>query len=359
MPDPAPFDRVSLGWNPFFETHRRLLGPGLVPGRVAAHHGQSLVVLTGEQPVSARLGGRLRHGALSPLSLPAVGDWVGVRLADRSHGVIDVVLPRASQLVRQAAGDRVEPQVVAANVDVVAVVMAMGADFNLRRVERYLAVIEPSGATAMIILSKADLCADVADHVRRASGAASGVPVIALSAISGAGIDALRGHLRPGLTLAAVGSSGVGKSTLVNALLGREAQKTGAVRESDGRGRHVTTHRELFVIPGGALLVDTPGMKELATWADGPGDPDVFRDIRTLAEACRFGDCGHAGEPGCEIARAVADGRLDPARLESHRKLGREMAWQAARQDAALRKAQQSKWKAITKSMRGFTKEGR
>ena len=349
----------SLGWNAFFESNRSQLRDG-VPGRVAAHHGASLVVVTSTGSVNARVAGKLRHSATSALHMPAVGDWVGLRRSSQHDAVIDVVLPRSSQLMRQAAGSAVGPQVIAANVDVVAIVLALGADFNARRLERYLSVVEPSGATAMVLLAKVDLCADPESHEAAARSSAPGVPVLTLSAVSGQGLDALRERLRPGLTAALVGSSGVGKSTLVNALLGADVQRTGAVREHDDRGRHITTHRELFALPGGALVVDTPGMRELSAWAgDGARDGAAFDDIADIGTACRFADCAHDSEPGCAVAAAIARGELEVGRLENFRKLGRELAFQARREDQSARRAEVARWKSITKSMRGFTKEGR
>jgi ribosome biogenesis GTPase len=340
----------ALGWTPLLAEAMSRLDPQLSPARVACCLRGRLRLLDGRETRPARLAGRLRHGADNALDLPAVGDWVAMRPGGES--LVEHLLPRSSLLVRNAAGRRTEPQVVAANVDLVAVVSSLDEDFNPRRLERYFEVVTASGASPLLILSKLDKCPDPSEQLAAAEVAMPGAPIVTLSALEGAGVDGLEPWLRPGSTLALVGSSGVGKSTLTNRLMGGEVQATGAVRESDGRGRHVTSHRELFPLPGGALLVDTPGMRELGAWVEEDGRPAGFDDLEALAEGCRFRDCSHRNEPGCAIQAALESGELDPARLESERKLQRERAYLARQQDLAARAAEQSKWKAITKSMR-------
>lgn len=340
----------ALGWTPVFAEARSRLDPHLAPARVACCLRGRLRLLDGREMRPARLAGRLRHGATNALDLPAVGDWVAMRPGGES--VVEHLLPRSSVLVRNAAGRRTEPQLVAANVDLVAVVSSLDEDFNPRRLERYFEVVVASGASPLLILSKLDKCPDPSTQLAIAETVMPGTPVVTLSALEGAGVEGLRPWLRPGSTLALVGSSGVGKSTLTNRLLGHEVQATGAVRETDGRGRHVTSHRELFPLPGGALLVDTPGMRELGAWVEEEGSPAGFDDLEALAASCRFRDCAHGSEPGCAVRAALESGELDPARLESERKLQRERAYLARQQDAAAQAAEQAKWKAITKSMR-------
>jgi ribosome biogenesis GTPase len=330
---------------------------GLVPARVVAAHRDAWVVARPDvaPDASATVSGRFRHEAYGPGDFPAVGDGVAVAAptGDGSPTVIQAVLPRRTAFTRSAgeervAGNLVAEQVLAANVDVAFVVAGMDGDFNLRRIERYLAVAWSGGATPVIVLNKADVAAD-ADGLRVAAEAvAPGVEVLAISALQGNGVEPLRdAHLGRGRTAVVLGSSGVGKSTLVNALAGAERQRTAAVREDDSKGRHTTTHRELVRLPGGALLIDTPGIRSLGVAGASDGLDPAFADITELALACRFSDCRHAGEPGCAIAAALAAGTLSPDRLASHRKLEREAAHVARANDPLLRAEERRKWKAI------------
>jgi ribosome biogenesis GTPase len=316
---------VALGWSPSraeeFVPHA---AAGCVPARVAAQHRGGYVVYGegGERP--AEVAGQLRHASLGPADLPAVGDWVAVRDAeDAAAATIHSVLPRQTAFSRKAAGGGVE-QVVAANVDIVFLVGAFGADLNVRRLERYLAAGWESGADPVIVLNKSDLADDLAGATAEVEAIAFGVPVHAVSATEGSGLDELARHLEGNRTAALLGSSGVGKSSLVNRLLGSERQDVAALR-ADGRGRHTTTYRELIPLPGGGLLLDTPGMRELGLWDAGDGVDQTFADVAELAATCRFSDCAHEGEPGCAVLAAVEEGRLAPDRLESYRKLLREL----------------------------------
>jgi ribosome biogenesis GTPase len=351
---------LSLGWNArtesLFVPHR---GRGLEPARVAREDRDRYAVLDESGARSAELAGRLRHDARTRAELPAVGDWVALRPGAASSAVIEAVLPRASSFVRKVAGDTTEEQVVAANVDTVFLVSGLDGDFNPRRIERYLAAAWESGAEPVVVLNKADLAADLDARIAEAEAAAPGAAVVPLSALAGDGLGALAAWLAPGRTVALIGSSGVGKSTLVNALLGTERQATAAVREDDSRGRHTTTHRELVPLPGGALLLDTPGMRELQLWGDEESLDGAFPDIAGLAASCRFRDCRHEAEPGCAVLGAVDSGRLDGGRLVSWRKLQRELARLAARTNARARAAEQARWKAIHKSMRDHPKANR
>ncbi|MCC6349401.1 MAG: ribosome small subunit-dependent GTPase A [Candidatus Eisenbacteria bacterium] len=350
----------SLGWNARFETafapHR---AAGLTPARVAREDRDRYVVLDEGGARSAELAGRLRHEARSRAELPAVGDWVALRPGAASSAVVHALLPRTSAFVRKVAGGNTEEQVVAANVDTVFLVSGLDGDFNPRRIERYLASAWDSGAEPVVVLNKADLASDPGALIAATEAVAPGVAVVALSALEGRGVGTLARWLAPGRTVALLGSSGVGKSTLVNALLGEPRQATGGVREDDSRGRHTTTHRELVPLPGGALLLDTPGMRELQLWGDESGLGEAFPEIAELARRCRFRDCRHEREPGCEVLAALERGELDAERHASWAKLQRELAWLAARQDARARSEAASKWKAISKSMKRHPKADR
>jgi len=326
---------------------------GLVAGRVVAGHTRLLRVLTAQGEALAEVAGSLKHEARGPEDLPVVGDWVALRPPD-GHGraVIQAILPRQTAFVRRAAGERTLAQVLAANVDTVFLVTGLDRDFNLRRIERALILAWDSGAAPVVLLNKADLIQDVESKRAEVERVAPGVPVLALAAKPGLGLEALAPWLVPGRTVALLGSSGVGKSTLVNRLLGREKQKTREVREVDQRGRHTTTHRELIALPGGALLLDTPGLRELQLWSDGAGFEAAFEDVGALAVSCRFTDCGHGNEPGCAVRAAVEEQRLDPARLESYLKLRAELRALEMREDPLKRRVERGRWRAIHKSLR-------
>jgi ribosome biogenesis GTPase / thiamine phosphate phosphatase len=347
-----PATLTDLGWDSAWAAaYRPFDAVGWQPARVVAAHRDAWVLATAVGDRDAVISGRLRHDALGPGDLPAVGDWVAS--SDTSPSVITAVLPRRSAFRRnrddgKTAGD----QVLAANVDVAFVVAGLDGDFNLRRIERYLAVAWTGGAVPVIVLNKADVTSDLLGQRIAAASVAPGVEVHAVSALTGDGLDVLAAeHLLRGRTAVVLGSSGVGKSTLVNALLGTQRQRTGAVREDDSRGRHTTTHRELVRIPGGALLIDTPGIRSLGVAGAADGLDATFSDLAEIATGCRFRDCRHDGEPGCAVAAALADGTLDPRRLESHRKLEREAAHVARATDPLARAAERRKWKAISASV--------
>jgi ribosome biogenesis GTPase len=353
-----------LGELGFTEAHEQAFAPhaaaGLVPGRVVAAHTRYLRVATASGELLAELAGSLRHQARSAEKRPAVGDFVALRAkGDSGSAVIQAVLPRRSAFVRRAAGARSEPQVLAANVDTVFLVMGLDGDFNLRRVERTLVLAWDSGASPVLLLNKADLCPDVDERRAEVERSAPGVPVCVVAAKAGSGLEALEPWLKPGRTVVLLGSSGVGKSTLVNRLLGREKQKTREVIENaDQRGRHTTTHRELVELPGGALLIDTPGLRELQLWSDGAGLEAAFDDLSRVAADCRFTDCGHGSEPGCAVRAAVESGRLDPARLSSYKKLAAELRAFEVREDPLRRRAELGRYRAAFKSLRKSPKRG-
>ena len=349
----------DLGWDPgWAAAFLPFDAAGWLPARVVAAHRDSWVIASPTGDRDAVIAGRLRHEAVGVGDLPAVGDWVAAAGLDgRDTAVIQAVLPRRTAFGRNTsadgyAGNLAGEQVLAANVDVALVITSLDGDFNLRRLERYLAVAWTGGTTPVILLNKADVALDP-DGLRVAAEAvAPGVEVRTISALTGDGVAELANdHLAPGRTAVVLGSSGVGKSTLVNALLGHERQRTSAVRDDDARGRHTTTHRELVRLPSGALLIDTPGIRSLGVAGAADGLENTFADIADLAQGCRFRDCRHDGEPGCAVRSALDDGRLDAARFASHRKLEREAAHVARANDPILRAAERRRWKTIHASV--------
>ena len=349
----------DLGWDPGWATaFLPFDAAGWRPARVVAAHRAAWILATTGGDRDAVIAGRLRHEAVGAGDLPAVGDWVAVAGLDgRDTAVIQAVLPRRTAFGRNTsadgyAGNLAGEQVLAANVDVTLVVTSLDGDFNLRRLERYLAVAWTGGTTPIIVLNKADVADDPEGLRIAAEAVAPGVEVRIISALTGDGVaDLANDHLAPGRTAVVLGSSGVGKSTLVNALLGHDRQRTAGVRDDDSRGRHTTTHRELVWLPGGALLIDTPGIRSLGVAGATDGLESTFADIADLADGCKFRDCRHDGEPGCNVRAALEDGRLDPARLASHRKLEREAAHVARASDPIARAAERRRWKTISASV--------
>ena len=342
--------RVGLGWNEKRQEELESLGdPTLIAGRVAVEHREAYG-LVGCEVETARLAGRFRREAAA---WPAVGDWVALAPTGGGGGIIHHLLPRTSVLERKRPLV-VQVQTVAANVDVVFVVTSAEREVNLRRIERYLAVVWASGARPVVVLNKADLAADPTGQraALAAAGVAGAVPCLATSARDGSGVGDLRAELPAGATGAMVGPSGAGKSSLINRLLGDDRQTTAAVRLTDAKGRHTTTRRELFELPGGGCLIDTPGMRELGLWDAGDGIEQTFGEVDTLAAGCRFRDCRHHGEPGCAVLAAVASGALSAGRLDSLEKLRREEAFLERRRDPRSNAASKGRWKVTNKQIR-------
>jgi ribosome biogenesis GTPase len=320
-------DLTTLGWSQSLERALLELGPpALEPARVAIEHRKSYEVLTASGPRWVELGGRLRHQSQSRLELPAVGDWVGLR-----EGRIEGVMPRHSVFVRQGEREHADVQIIAANIDVVFIVTSANADFNPRRIERYLAAVAESGAAAVLVLNKTDLCTDPEPWLARLGPTRVGLPIAPVSALEQRGKDELLRHVGPTSTVALVGMSGTGKSTIANWLLGREALTTGAIRAHDDRGQHTTSHRELFALPGGGALIDTPGMRELGLVVAPQDLAAGFPEIARLASECRFGDCQHDKEPGCAIAAALLTGELTSEHLQHYRQLKQQLAERQAK----------------------------
>jgi len=345
MEDVIVYQLSTLGFGPFFEEQlSRSEHPAAIPARIAAEHRGAYMVWSASGAGRAQLAGKLRT-RLEDKELPAVGDWVALKDApgpDRTT-IIEHVLARRTVFTRGAAGRKGRTQIVAANVDLVFAVCGLDADFNVRRIERYLTRIWASGAQPAVILNKADICENTAARMAEVESHCPGVPVHVTSALRSEGLAVIRASIRDGLTAAFVGSSGAGKSTLINAFLGEERMPTGEVRARDGRGCHVTTHRQLFMLPGGGLLLDTPGMRELQL-VDEDGLDSVFEDIAELSARCRFGDCHHDTEPGCAVKEAMKSGDLAADRLEHYRKLEREAQAYDRRHDERLRRQSERAW---------------
>jgi ribosome biogenesis GTPase len=351
----AEFETLQKwGWNSYFEA---LWNDGerknAVPARVIEQQRKFWRVAGEFGECCGEAAGKLRLCADEDVEWPAVGDWVAAEIGDeRSAARIQEVLPRRSRFLRKTPGKKIAQQVIAANVDTALLVCAMDGDFNLRRVERYLAQCWESGARPVVVLNKADACANASSKGAEIERVALGAAVCVVSAKTGQGMEELEAFLKRGDTLVLLGSSGVGKSTIANRLAGELRQEVQPVRDSDSRGRHTTTSRTLIALPGGALLMDTPGLRELQLWDADEGVSEVFAEIEELATECRFGDCRHEGEPGCAVQAAVSAGRLDAARLENRRKLLREQEFLRRKIDPAARHEEKVKLKGLFRGIR-------
>ena len=347
----------TYGWNDQLQTEfQPFADRGLIPGRVIVQQRSHYRLMTDLGELAADMAGRFAHGA-GEAGLPVTGDWVACAPRPReSAATIQALLPRSSLFIRKAAGPSQSAQAVAANVDLALLVASLNADLNPRRLERYLAMAWESQVEPMVLLTKADTCTDIETPLAAIRAVAVGAEVHAVSALTGFGMAAVVARLAPGHTAVLLGSSGAGKSTLVNALAGEALMATAAIREGDAHGRHTTTHRELILLPSGALLLDTPGMRELGLWDAQAGLAATFADLETeidaLALDCRFRDCGHQAEPGCAVRRAVEAGRLDSERWQSWIKLKRELAHLVRREDPVAKAAHRKHWIGINKAQR-------
>lgn len=314
--------------------------------------------MTEEGVLQCSLAGRLKYMASGAEDLPAVGDWVAVDAppGDRAGRIVDI-LPRSTQFVRKVPGARTVAQVLAANIDLVFLVSGLDDEFNPARIERYLVIARESGAEPVVVLNKTDLCADIESIMAIAADAAPGIRLIPMSAKTGDGFAELVACLHEGMTGALLGSSGVGKSSIINLFFGAERMKVTNVRSADSKGRHTTAHRELVLLPSGGMLIDSPGMRELQLWGDGTGVEDAFDDIEEIGRGCKFRDCRHAAEPGCAVIAAVEHGTLDPSRLESYQKLQRELLHLASKHDVRAKIEAKRAGKKIAAARRWYNKE--
>jgi ribosome biogenesis GTPase len=353
---------ADLGFSAFFEAQLDAeRDAGLVPARIVEDLGVAwrAWVADGTELV-VRTPGRLRRRDTEQGTRPVVGDFVLLRPASQGgSATVQRLLERRTRLARRAAGERVAEQLLVANVDVAFLAQSLNRDLNPRRLERYLVLARDGGVTPVVLLTKADLCEEPAPILREIAAVAGEAPVLVTSARTEGGLAPLLPWLQPGSTVAVLGSSGVGKSTLINALLGEERHRTAEIREADDRGRHTTTTRNIVRLQNGTLVVDTPGMRELGLVESEESLQAIFDDLAALAVACRFGDCSHENEPGCAVTAAVAKGKLDPARLESWRKLRREREHVEIEQDLAKKSVQERKWRSLHKEMRSFYRKKR
>jgi ribosome biogenesis GTPase len=337
-----------------FEPHARA---GHIPGRIIVQQREAHLVATDGGNLSARLSGRLRHEAREA-GHPAAGDWVALSAkAGEDRATIHAVLPRRTAFVRRAADSVQTLQVIAANIDVVFVVTSLNADLNPRRLERFLAAAWQSGARPVVVLTKADLCEQPEGAAAGIVALAAGCPVLVVSAREGLGLDRLMDHILPGETCVLIGSSGVGKSTLVNALLGQERMATQDIRAADARGRHTTSHRQVVLLPGGGMILDTPGIREVGLIDADEGLSTVFDDIEQLARNCRFRNCGHNGEPGCAVRAALDEGLLDAGRWTHFQKLGQELAALGVTKDRMAQEVERRRQAMLQKAYRSNKKD--
>ncbi len=339
-----------LGWDPFFAEAFEPFNTGeFLPARVAVQHKGHYVLYSEHGELTGKITGRLRYLAGGISDFPAVGDWVVVRARpEEGAATITDILPRRTKFSRKVVGSTTEEQIIAANIDKAFIVSGLDEDFNPRRIERYLVLTAESGAEPVIVLNKADLCDDLPDVLDEVNALSGGAPVLVTSAKRNEGLDKLTAMIHEGQTGTLLGSSGVGKSSIVNHLLGTEHMVTAEVRESDSRGRHATTHRELILLPTGGMLIDTPGMRELQLWGETSTANDSFDDIEELVLSCKFTNCRHETEPGCAVRQALEDGSLDPDRFASYQKLQKELNYLARKQDIYAQLKEKERWKKLT-----------
>ena len=356
---------IDLGWNDFFKAHfESTETKDVLPARIAVQQKDRFIIFCEKGEFQSEVSGKFRHKALSKAEYPTVGDWVAITIKPDGDGaVIHSLFPRKSKFSRKAVlaggpkyGDgKTEEQVLSANIDTAFIVSGLDGEYNLRRLERYISVAWDSGTSPVVLLNKSDLCGDVDRIASEVESTVIGVPVHSVSAIIKESLEILKDYLGKGKTVSFLGSSGVGKSTIINSLLGYDRQKTNEVRESDRRGRHTTTYRELIVLPDGGILIDTPGMREIEIWGDQNGLSKAFDDIEELADQCRFNDCVHGNEPGCAVKKALDNGDLDADRYQNYLKLQKELRRLALRKmgkEAHYQRLQGKKFSSMVKEVK-------
>ncbi len=357
----------DLGWDSYFKTHyeKHTDKDDLEPARITQEHKGSYVMINADGEYLSEISGKMRYTARGYSDFPAAGDWVLTKIfPEEKKGIIHAILERKTKFSRKAvlsggmpdSQGKTEEQVIAANIDTVFIVNSMDSDFSLRRIERYMTSIYDGSMNPVIVLNKSDVTDDTDDYINQVESIAFGVPVIAVSGLTGAGLDGLRKFIHPGETVVFLGSSGVGKSTIINSLTGTDRQKVSSVRESDHKGRHTTTARELIILPEGGILIDTPGMKEFQPWKGEKDTGRAFGDIESFARKCRFKDCSHETEPGCAVQEALANGDLDPGRYRNYMQMKREARYLETRVEKRAELAEKKKWKDIAKLQKYYKK---
>lgn len=357
----------DLGWNDFFKTQfdNHELKDELQPGRISREHKGLYKIINAQGEYLAEISGKMRYALADYSDFPVVGDWVAAKIyPDENKAIIHGVLKRKNSFSRKAVMSsrksdlqgKVKEQVLSANIDTVFLVNGLDSDFSLRRIERYMTTVYDSGMDPVIILNKTDLVENPDDYIDRAGSIAFGAPVVPVCGLSDSGIDDLKKYIQPGKTIVFLGSSGVGKSTIINLLAGEERQRVNVVRESDHKGKHTTTTREMIILPDGGILIDTPGMREFQPWKNEEDTAKAFDDIESIALGCRYKNCRHESEPGCAVQDAIKDGTLDPGRYNNYLRMKKEARYIEARMEGNARTVEKMRWKEISKIQKRLKK---
>lgn len=351
----------KLGFDAFFQKHREKLQDEQIEefsiGRICAEYKENYKVFSELGEMNAFISGKFRNGCKTREDFPVVGDWVLFEAIDGGKkAIIQKILPRESKFSRKVAGKETQEQIIASNINFAFIVCALNYDFNIRRIERYLSLVWQSGAIPIVVLTKTDLCNDVQKKISEVQDIAFGVDIHAISNISTDGIEILQKYFADNKTIVLLGSSGVGKSSLINNLAKYEVMKVSTLRNNIDKGRHTTTHKQMIILPEGGLIIDTPGLRELQLWDAEDGIRQTFSDIEELANACKFSDCTHTMEPGCAVQKAINNGFLDASRLENYLRVQKEQKYLTSRQNQSAAKVERDKWKAIHKQIKNLNK---